>query len=160
MAGETTITIIGNLTRDPELAFTDSGVAYARFTVASTPRRYDASANEWSDDKDKSLFLRCTAWRQLAEHINESLSKGARVIVAGRLKLRTWQTDDGENRQSMELDVDEVGPSLRYATARVAKMTRSQSTPPPPDSEDPWAGNRPAAAGAAHSDGYGAEPPF
>jgi single-strand DNA-binding protein len=160
MAGETTITIVGNLTRDPEVAFTPSGVAYARFTVASTPRRYDPNANEWTDGD--ALFLRCTAWRQLAENIGETLTKGARVVVYGRLKLNTWQTDDGETRSSIELDVEEVGPSLRYATAKVAKMTRSRDArPAPSDTNDPWASKTPAGAGAARSGGgFDAEPPF
>ncbi len=164
MAGETTITIVGNLTRDPEVAFTPSGAAYARFTVATTPRRYDSNANEWTDGD--ALFLRCTAWRQLAENIGETLTKGARVIVSGRLKLNTWQADDGQTRTSVDVDVDECGPSLRYATAKVAKMTRSRDArPAPSDADDPWAGKTPTKAsagraGGGRSGGFDDEPPF
>jgi single-strand DNA-binding protein len=123
MAGETVITVVGNLTNDPELRFTPSGQAVASFTVASTPRTLDKQSNEWKDGDP--LFLRCTVWRQAAENVAESLHKGFRVIVQGRLKQRSFETREGEKRTVVELDVDEVGPALRYATARVNKAGRS-----------------------------------
>ncbi len=123
MAGETVITVVGNLTNDPELRFTPSGQAVASFTVASTPRTLDRQSNEWKDGDP--LFLRCTVWRQAAENVAETLHKGFRVIVQGRLKQRSFETREGEKRTVVELDVDEVGPSLRYATARVNKAGRS-----------------------------------
>jgi single-strand DNA-binding protein len=122
MAGETVITVIGNLTNDPELRFTPSGQAVASFTVASTPRTMDRQSNEWKDGD--TLFLRCSVWRQAAENVAESLHKGYRVIVQGRLKQRSFETREGEKRTVVELDVDEVGPSLRNATARVNKAGR------------------------------------
>ena len=122
MAGETVITVIGNLTADPELRFTQSGVAVASFTVASTPRTFDRQANEWKDGE--AMFLRCSIWREAAENVTESLEKGSRVIVQGRLKQRSYTDRDGNNRTSIELDVDEVGPSLRYATAKPVKQQR------------------------------------
>jgi len=122
MAGETVITVIGNLTNDPELRFTPSGQAVASFTVASTPRTLDRQSNEWKDGD--TLFLRCSVWRQAAENVAESLHKGYRVIVQGRLKQRSFETREGEKRTVVELDVDEVGPSLRNATARVNKAGR------------------------------------
>jgi single-strand DNA-binding protein len=122
MAGETTITVIGNLTNDPELRFTPSGAAVANFTVASTPRTFDRQSNDWKDGE--TLFLRCSVWRDAAENVAESLSRGSRVIVSGRLKSRTYDTKEGEKRTVVELDVDEVGPSLRYATAKVNKTQR------------------------------------
>jgi single-strand DNA-binding protein len=123
MAGDTTITVIGNLTDDPELRFTPSGAAVAKFRVASTPRFMDRQTNEWKDGEP--LFLACTVWRQAAENVAESLQRGARVIVSGRLKQRSYETREGEKRTVIELEVDEVGPSLRYATAKVQKMQRS-----------------------------------
>lgn len=122
MAGETPITVVGNLTADPELRFTPSGAAVANFTVASTPRQFDRQANEFKDGE--TLFMRCSVWREAAENASESLSKGMRVIVTGRLVSRSWQTNEGENRTVMEMQVDEVGPSLRYATAQVTKTQR------------------------------------
>jgi single-strand DNA-binding protein len=122
MAGETVITIIGNITNDPELRFTPSGAAVANFTVASTPRTFDRQANEWKDGE--TLFLRCSVWRDAAENVAESLQRGTRVLVSGRLRSRTYETKEGEKRTVFELDVDEVGPSLRYATAKVAKTSR------------------------------------
>lgn len=121
MAGETTITVIGNLTADPELRFTPNGAAVANFTVASTPRTFDRQTNEWKDGD--AMFLNCSVWRQYAENVAESLSKGTRVIVSGRLKARSYETREGEKRTVFEIDVDEVGPALRYATA---KVTRTQ----------------------------------
>jgi single-strand DNA-binding protein len=123
MAGETTITVIGNLTSDPELRFTPSGSAVANFTVASTPRTFDRQSNEWKDGE--TLFLRASIWREAAENVAESLTKGTRVIVSGRLKSRTYDTKEGEKRTVMELEVDEIGPSLRYANAKVNRTQRS-----------------------------------
>ena len=122
MAGETNITVVGNLTADPELRFTPSGAAVANFTVASTPRTFDKNTNEWKDGD--ALFLRCSIWRQAAENVAESLTRGARVVVTGRLKQRSFETKEGEKRTVVELEVDEVGPSLRYATAKVTKASR------------------------------------
>ncbi|GGB23119.1 single-stranded DNA-binding protein [Flexivirga endophytica] len=122
-AGDTVITVIGNLTQDPELRFTPSGAAVANFTVASTPRYMDRQTNEWKDGE--TLFMRCSVWREAAENVAESLTRGARVIVSGRLKSRSWDDKEtGQKRTTMELDVDEVGPSLRYATAKVNKTQR------------------------------------
>lgn len=119
MAGETVITVVGNLTADPEMRFTPNGAPVANFTVASTPRVFDRQSNEFKDGE--SLFLRCNAWRELGENAAESLHRGSRVIVQGRLKQRNFETKEGEKRSVMELDVDEVGPSLRRATAQVTK---------------------------------------
>lgn len=119
MAGETQITIIGNLTSDPNLRFTPSGAPVANFRVASTPRQFDRQTNEWKDGE--ALFLDCAVWRQYAEHVAESLTKGMRVIVVGRLKARSFETREGERRTVHEIDVDEVGPALRYATAQVTR---------------------------------------
>ncbi|WP_431953910.1 single-stranded DNA-binding protein [Nocardia lijiangensis] len=121
-AGDTVITVIGNLTADPELRFTPAGQAVANFTVASTPRVFDRNTNEWKDGE--ALFLRCNIWREAAENVAESLTRGARVIVSGRLKQRSYETREGEKRTVVELEVDEVGPSLRYATAKVNKASR------------------------------------
>jgi single-strand DNA-binding protein len=123
MAGETTITIVGNLTDDPELRFTPSGAAVAKFRIASTPRTLDRQSGEWKDGEP--LFLACNIWRDAAEHVAESLQRGARVIVQGRLRQRSYETREGEKRTVYELEVDEIGPSLRYATAKVQKMARS-----------------------------------
>lgn len=121
MAGETVITLVGNLTADPELRFTPSGAAVANFTVASTPRQFDRQTNEWKDGE--AMFLNCAVWRQAAENVAESLQKGMRVIVQGRLKSRSYETREGERRTVFEVDVDEVGPALRYATAKVTKTS-------------------------------------
>jgi single-strand DNA-binding protein len=123
VAGDTTITVIGNLTADPELRFTPSGAAVANFTVASTPRMFDRQTNEWKDGE--ALFLRCAIWREAAENVAESLTRGSRVIVQGRLKQRSFETREGEKRTVVEVEVDEIGPSLRYATAKVNKASRS-----------------------------------
>ena len=123
MAGETVITVIGNLTGDPELRFTPAGAAVANFTVASTPRTFDRQANEWKDGE--TLFMRCSIWREAAENVAESLTKGMRVIVSGRLVQRSYETREGEKRTVVELQVDEIGPSLRYATAKVTRTQRS-----------------------------------
>jgi single-strand DNA-binding protein len=119
MAGETTITLVGNLTADPELRFTPSGAAVANFTVASTPRTFDRQTNEWRDGD--AMFLNCAVWRQAAENVAESLQKGMRVIVHGRLKSRSYETREGERRTVFEIDVDEIGPALKYATAKVSR---------------------------------------
>lgn len=121
MAGETPITLIGNLTADPELRFTPSGAAVANFTVASTPRTFDRQTNEWRDGD--AMFLSCAVWRQAAENVAESLQKGMRVIVSGRLKSRSYETREGEKRTVFEVDVDEIGPALKYATAKVTRAT-------------------------------------
>ena len=125
MAGDTPITVVGNLTADPELRFTPSGAAVANFTVASTPRTFDRQSNEWKDGE--TLFMRCSIWRDAAENIAESLHRGTRVIATGRLKSRSYDTKEGEKRTVIELDVDEVGPSLRYASAKVTKAERGGS---------------------------------
>jgi len=122
MAGDTVITVIGNITGDPELRFTPSGAAVANFTVASTPRQFDRQSNEWKDGE--TLFMRCSVWRDAAENVAESLQRGTRVIVSGRLKSRSYETKEGEKRTVVEMEVDEVGPSLRYATAKVNKTQR------------------------------------
>jgi single-strand DNA-binding protein len=138
MANETTVTVVGNLTADPDLKFIPSGVAVCKFDVAATPRVLDRESGQYRDGDP--LFLACTAWRELAEHVAESLSKGSRVVVVGRLRLSRWETEDGQKRSTYGLDVDEVGPSLRFATATVNRMTRSSHRHPdeaPPD--DAWA---------------------
>ncbi|ARF55985.1 single-stranded DNA-binding protein [Streptomyces gilvosporeus] len=150
MAGETVITVIGNLVDDPELRFTPAGAAVARFRIASTPRTFDRQANEWRDGE--SLFLSCSAWRQLAEHVAESLGRGARVIAHGRLKQRSYEDREGIKRTAYELDVDDIGPSLRNATAAVAKTNKGSSTSSQPAA--PTWGSAPAAAPSED------EPPF
>ncbi len=123
MAGETIITVVGNLTNDPELRFTPSGSAVANFTIASTPRTFDRQSNEWKDGE--TLFLRASVWREAAENVAETLTKGTRVVAQGRLKSRSYETKEGEKRTVMELEVDEIGPSLRYASAKVSRTQRS-----------------------------------
>ena len=123
MAGETVITVVGNLVDDPELRFTPSGAAVANFRIASTPRTFDRQSNEWKDGD--ALFLTCSVWRQAAENVAESLQRGMRVVVQGRLKSRQYETREGEKRTVFEIDVEEVGPSLKYATAKVTRTTRS-----------------------------------
>jgi single-strand DNA-binding protein len=127
MAGETNVTIVGNLTADPELRITSGNHAVVNFTVASTPRNFDKTTNAWVDGD--ALFMRCTAWRELAEHIAGSIQKGTRVIVTGKLIQRAYETKEGEKRTSVELDVEEVGPSLRYATAQVVRANQNTFTP-------------------------------
>src|SRR6202000_1758863 len=126
VAGETVITVVGNLTADPELRFTPSGAAVASFTIASTPRTFDRNSNEWKDGE--ALFLRCSIWRQAAENVAESLTRGMRGVATGRLKKRSFETREGEKRPVSELDVDEVGPSLRYASAKVNRTQRGSSS--------------------------------
>lgn len=123
MAGETIVTLVGNLTGDPELRFTPSGSAVANFTVASTPRTFDRQSNEFKDGE--TLFMRCSIWREAAENVAESLTKGTRVVVTGRMKSRSYTTKEGENRTVIELEADEIGPSLRYATAKVNRTQRN-----------------------------------
>jgi single-strand DNA-binding protein len=188
MAGETTITIVGNLTDDPELRFTPSGAAVAKFRIASTPRTLDRQSGEWKDGEP--LFLACNIWRDAAEHVAESLQRGARVIVQGRLRQRSYETREGEKRTVYELEVDEIGPSLRYATAKVQRMNRSggggggfgasggggggSSRPSSGGGsgsggggnfDDPWATTAAPASGAGRSGGgsnssFDDEPPF
>jgi len=122
MAGETVITVVGNLTSDPELRYTQNGLAVANFTIASTPRSFDRAANDWKDGE--ALFLRASVWREFAEHVAGSLTKGARVVATGRLKQRSYETKEGEKRTAIELEIDEIGPSLRYATAQVTRASR------------------------------------
>jgi single-strand DNA-binding protein len=181
MAGDTVITVIGNLTGDPELRFTPSGAAVANFTVASTPRTFDRQSNEWKDGD--TLFMRCSIWREAAENVAESLTKGMRVIAQGRLVQRSYETREGEKRTVVELQVDEIGPSLRYASAKVTRAQRSggggggfgggggnfggspsggssgggfSSSGGGQQSDDPWATAGPASSGGSFSD----EPPF
>jgi single-strand DNA-binding protein len=190
MAGDTVITVIGNITGDPELRFTPSGAAVANFTVASTPRQFDRQSNEWKDGE--TLFMRCSVWRDAAENVAESLQRGTRVIVSGRLKSRSYETKEGEKRTVIEMEVDEVGPSLRYATAKVNKTQRGgggggfgggqqgggqQGGFGGQQQEDPWAtgpsgapqqggGQQAAPQGGGQQGGWGSnapsydEPPF
>src|SRR5680860_1309911 len=152
MAGETTITIVGNLVDDPELRFTPSGAAVANFRVASTPRTFDKQTNEWKDGE--GLFLSCSVWRQAAENVAESLQRGMRVVISGRLKARTYETREGEKRTVFEIDVDEVGPSLKYATAKVTKTTRSGGSQgggsASSGGDDPWASQGSANQGSSN----------
>ena len=148
MAGDTVITIIGNLTGDPELRFTPSGAAVANFTVASTPRQFDRQTSEWKDGE--TLFMRCSVWREAAENVAESLTRGTRVVVQGRLVSRSWEDKEtGQKRSVMEMQVDEVGPSLRYATAKVNKTQRSGS------GGGSWGGGQQAASGGQGGQGGG-----
>ena len=148
-AGDTTLTITGNLTADPELRFT-AGTAVAAFTVAASRRVYDQASGQWQDGD--TLFLRCSAWRDLADHATESLTKGMRVIVTGRLKQRTYETPEGEKRTVYEFDVEDLGPSLKWATAKIAKTSRDK-VPHPADGPDPWEADTASA-------GNGDRPPF
>jgi single-strand DNA-binding protein len=170
MAGETIITVVGNLTADPELRYTQNGLPVANFTIASTPRNFDRAANEWKDGE--ALFLRASVWREFAEHVAGSLTKGSRVIATGRLTQRSYETREGEKRTAIELEIDEIGPSLRYATAQVTRASsggggggqnRQQVT------EEPWAtpastnagGNASSGADAWSTPGsYGDDTPF
>jgi single-strand DNA-binding protein len=151
-AGDTTLTITGNLTADPDLRFTGTGTAVAAFTVAASRRVYDQASGQWQDGD--TLFLRCSAWRDLADHAAESLTKGTRVIVTGRLKQRSYETPEGDKRTVYELDVEDLGPSLKWATAKIAKTSPDKS-PPPADDGDPWLARQPAEVA-----GDGDRPPF
>lgn len=166
MAGETVITVVGNLTDDPELRFTPSGAAVANFTVASTPRTLNKQSNEWEDGE--AMFLRCSVWRQAAENVAESLQKGARVIVQGRMRARSWEDRDGNKRTNFEIDVDEIGPSLRWATAKVVRAGRSsggggyggggnQGGGGAPQ-DDPWATSAPQGGGGGQGGGQNRPP--
>ncbi len=158
MAGDTTITVVGNLTADPELRFTPSGAAVANFTVASTPRIYDRQTGEWKDGE--ALFLRCNIWREAAENVTESLTRGARVIVTGRLKQRSFETREGEKRTVVEVEVDEIGPSLRYATAKVNKVSRGGGSGGFGSGSGGGSGGSRAAAPAAGGEAATADDPW
>ena len=187
MAGETVITVVGNLTADPELRYTQNGLPVANFTIASTPRTFDRQANEWKDGD--ALFLRASVWREFAEHVAGSLTKGMRVIATGRLRQRSYQDREGQNRTAIELEVDEIGPSLRYATAQVTRAASNNGgggfsgggqqgggqqgggRPQQRDNDEPWStpGTQAApAAGGGNSGGdswaapgaYGDDTPF
>ncbi|WP_327137526.1 single-stranded DNA-binding protein [Streptomyces sp. NBC_01340] len=160
--GETSITVVGNLAADPELRFTPSGAALVKFSVASTPRRYDKTSGEWQDGT--AMFLRCTAWRDLAQHIAESLTKGMRVVVTGRLRQHNWQNEQGENRSMLGLEVDDIGPSLQFATAKVERVQRGGAANSGP-ANDAWNTAAPASGGwgasaPAGTPAAGNEPPF
>jgi single-strand DNA-binding protein len=144
VSNETIITVVGNLTADPELRYTQSGLAVANFTIASTPRSFDKASNEWKDGEP--LFLRASCWREFAEHVSASLSKGSRVIAQGRLVQRSYETKEGEKRTAIELQVDEIGPSLRYATASVTRATSGGAAAP--TGSEPWAASQQAAGDA------------
>lgn len=166
MSNDTPLTIVGNLTADPELRYTQNGLAVANFTIASTPRTFDRQANEWRDGE--ALFLRASVWREYAEHVSQSLAKGSRVIAQGRLKQRSFEAAGGEKRTVIELEVDEIGPSLRYATAAVTRAQgggagRGQAPAQGggfpaagAPAAEPWATTAPATPAAASGDVWGA----
>jgi single-strand DNA-binding protein len=160
MANDTVITVVGNLTADPELRYTQNGVAVANFTIASTPRTFDRASNEWKDGE--ALFLRASVWREFAEHVASSLSKGSRVVATGRLRQRSFETKEGEKRTSIELEVDEIGPSLRYATAAVTRAPGSAAAAggntewSAPSGGNDWAAPATPPATAAGGDPWGA----
>ncbi|KAA0018484.1 single-stranded DNA-binding protein [Antrihabitans cavernicola] len=156
MAGDTIITVIGNLTADPELRFTPAGAAVANFTVASTPRMFDRNSNEWKDGE--ALFMRCNIWREAAENVAESLTRGSRVIVSGRLKQRSYETREGEKRTVVELEVDEIGPSLKYATAKVNKASRGGGGGGFGGSSGGSGGGRPQQQSSGGDDPWGSAP--
>jgi len=164
MAGETIITVVGNLTADPELRYTQNGLPVANFTIASTPRNFDRATNEWKDGD--ALFLRASVWREFAEHVAGSLTKGSRVIATGRLKQRNYQDREGNNRTSIELEVDEIGPSLRYATAQVTRAASGGGggQPRAQVADEPWStpgSNNAGGADAWSAPGaYGDDTPF
>ncbi|MHC9045510.1 single-stranded DNA-binding protein [Microbacterium saperdae] len=172
MAGETVITVVGNLTADPELRYTQNGLPVANFTIASTPRNFDRAANEWKDGD--ALFLRASVWREFAEHVAGSLTKGMRVIAQGRLRQRSYQDREGNQRTAIELEVDEIGPSLRYATAQVTRAASTggaggaggagggQSRPAQQVSEEPWStpGSSTSADAWSTPGSFGDDTPF
>jgi single-strand DNA-binding protein len=168
MAGETIITVVGNLTADPELRYTQAGLPVANFTIASTPRNFDRQANEWKDGE--ALFLRASVWREFAEHVAGSLTKGSRVIATGRLKQRSYETREGEKRTAIELEVDEIGPSLRYATAQVTRAAGGSSSGggqsrPQQVADEPWSTPGSSTGGGADAwstpgTSYGDDTPF
>lgn len=158
MAGETVITVVGNLTSDPELRYTQTGLAVANFTIASTPRTLDRGSNEWKDGE--ALFLRASVWREYAEQVAGSLTKGTRVVAVGRLKQRSYETKEGEKRTSIELEIDEIGPSLRYATAQVTRTSREGGGGNAGGGQrggqvanEPWAASAPASASSGSAAG-------
>lgn len=167
MAGETIITVVGNLTADPELRYTQNGLPVANFTIASTPRNFDRQANEWKDGE--ALFLRASVWREFAEHVAGSLTKGSRVIATGRLKQRSYETREGEKRTAIELEVDEIGPSLRYATAQVTRAAGGGGGAPRQQqvADEPWATPGSSSGSSSSADAwstpgtsYGDDTPF
>ena len=167
MAGETVITVVGNLTADPELRYTQNGLPVANFTIASTPRNFDRAANEWKDGE--ALFLRASVWREFAEHVAGSLTKGMRVMAQGRLRQRSYQDREGNQRTAIELEVDEIGPSLRYATAQVTRAASNggggQSRPAQQQqqvSEEPWStpGSSTSADAWSTPGSFGDDTPF
>jgi single-strand DNA-binding protein len=167
MAGETVITVVGNLTADPELRYTQNGLPVANFTIASTPRNFDRATSEWKDGE--ALFLRASVWREFAEHVAGSLTKGMRVMAQGRLRQRSYQDREGNNRTSIELEVDEIGPSLRYATAQVTRAASGgggggggQSRPQQQQSEEPWStpGSSTSADAWSTPGSFGDDTPF
>ncbi|MFE9426224.1 single-stranded DNA-binding protein [Kitasatospora sp. NPDC006697] len=161
MSGETPFTIVGNLTADPELKFTTGGVAMARFTIASTPRTFDKTTNQWVDGT--AMFIRCTAWRDMANYIAETLARGMRVIATGNLVQNNWKTPEGENRSMLGLDVQDIGPSLRFATAKVTRAQRTSAPASGGPATDSWSTPAPAVAGAAAGNWGGdgpVDPPF
>ncbi|NUS83119.1 MAG: single-stranded DNA-binding protein [Streptomyces sp.] len=149
-SGETPITLVGNLTDDPELKFTDGGAALAKFTIAVTPRMFDRTSNTWKDGT--TAFYRCAAWRTLAEHVADSLKKGSRVVASGRMRQHDWQTPEGENRSMLAVEVDDIGASVRFTTVTINAKRAAQSGPA---GDDPW-----AATNATTRNGSDAEPPF
>ena len=169
MAGETIITVVGNLTADPELRYTQNGLPVANFTIASTPRSFDRQANEWKDGE--ALFMRASCWREFAEHVAGSLTKGMRVVATGRLRQRSYQDREGNNRTAIELEVDEIGPSLRYATAQVTRaashsaggQSAGQYAGQAPQQTTEWSAAQPGSGGnewAAPGTSYGDDTPF
>ena len=162
MSGETIITLVGNCVNDPELKFLPSGVAVCNWTIASTPRAFDKQSNEWKDGD--TMFLNCSVWRQAAENVSETLTKGMRVIVQGRLKSRTYETKEGDKRTVFEIEAEEVGPCLRYATAKVTKTTPGWSDPGRKShvsgSAGNWASSKPQGADPWAKSDANDEPPF
>ncbi|MGO1769903.1 MAG: single-stranded DNA-binding protein [Microbacterium sp.] len=167
MAGETVITVVGNLTADPELRYTQNGIPVANFTIASTPRTFDRASGEWKDGE--ALFLRSSVWRDYAEHVAGSLTKGMRVVAQGRLRQRSFETREGEKRTTIELEIDEIGPSLRYATAQVTRIqgggggqSRPQQVGGGAGSEEPWStpGSQTGADAWSTPGSFGDDTPF
>ena len=158
-SGETTITVVGNLTADPDFTVTPSGAAWAKFTIASTPRTYNQTTKQWTDGT--GMFLRCSAWRDLAEHVAESLTRGTRVIVTGRLRQNDWTTPEGDKRSALVVEVDEIGPSLRFANATVAKAARNGGGHASSGAQDdPWASSTPASSTPGYGPQGDDQPPF
>jgi single-strand DNA-binding protein len=158
MANETIITVVGNLTGDPELRFTQTGLAVANFTIASTPRNFDRATNDWKDGD--ALFLRASVWREFAEHVAASLTKGSRVIAQGRLVMRSYETKEGEKRTSTELEVDAIGPDLRYATAAVTRSSSNRADQPAAQAQQQPAQEQPRGEVWSQPGVYTDETPF